>query len=163
MHWLTTHSEERSTCRMIESFGGFVTHKTRWPFSRVNSVNLQGANLGDDPVRQFAILPAMTAITLGHTKITNAVVEHLTQFNNLSCLFLQGTRINDGCVPALSAMHSLRLLSVQDTEVTYDACVELSAANPNCLISHADDVTFFNSSTVPASNYQCWLDRDSDT
>ena len=153
MRWILAKSNERSTCRLIES---------RLPFrASVRSIYLRESKVGDDELHRFQPLPALIGMELGYNKgITDRGVEALMRHPNLSYLHLWGTSITDASIDWLIEMPKLSLVSLIHTEVSVEACKRLATAKPDCLVNHSKTVAIFGEEKNLAPATEAWLNRD---
>jgi hypothetical protein len=82
----------------------------------------------------------MRELKLEGTRVTNASILQLGQFESLEILNLFGTSIDDSVVETLGALANLRYLEIYHTDISPQGIKHLEKALPNCFIRHADNL-----------------------
>ena len=75
-------------------------------------------------------------LSLAHTQITDAGLEHLEGLTNLQKLWLEGAQVTDAGLVHLKGLTNLRELHLRDAQVTDAGVKDLQEALPDCEILH---------------------------
>jgi tetratricopeptide (TPR) repeat protein len=95
---------------------------------RLRRVELAGNGFTDRALEQLpGLLPRLTDIFLGDSRITEAGLRHLKPMQHLSGVLLESTKFSDKCVPELLELSSLRTLYFNNTSITDEGVRELAA------------------------------------
>ncbi len=86
--------------------------------SDLEELGLMGTPLGDDALEVVKTLPALRALNLSGTKVTDAGLARLRGLDGLEYLGLKGTGIGDAGLEHVSSLAGLNNLNLADTRVT---------------------------------------------
>ncbi len=101
----------------------------------LTDLHLWGANVSDAGLAHFKDCKNLTALTLGGTKVSDAVLTHFTGCKNLAKLELNYTQqVSDASLERLADYPNLSQLNILKTRVTEAGVKKLSAALPGCRI-----------------------------
>jgi len=71
-------------------------------------------------------------LDLSDTRVTDAGLAHIAQFEALEYLSLRGTRVTDAGLPHLARLRALQELHLSDTHVTQHGVQQLQDRLPRC-------------------------------
>ena len=96
---------------------------------KLNLLRVSHCGVGDETVRHAAALPALKALYMNDTKVTDAGVKHLlTRADTLDALRLANTAVTDNAIPDLKQLSLLTVLDLKGTKVSEKGARELAAA-----------------------------------
>jgi hypothetical protein len=118
----------RSVCFTPEAF----TLSKLGELASVDTVSICAVQLKDEDFKHLSRMQSLKQIWIVYGfELTDAFLSHLTDLENLQCLFVNNTPITDGSIPYLKQLSHLNQLTLSDTLISPNGAAELRSALPS--------------------------------
>jgi len=98
-------------------------------------LDLSGTRITDDGLRAVADLAQLETLSLRYTTVSDAGLESIARLSRLKTLDLRGTNVSDQLTDAIAGLTRLTRLDLRHTRVTEEQVRKLRSDRPDCEIS----------------------------
>jgi hypothetical protein len=105
-------------------------------FLKIESLDLDGNDIGDDGMKFIARMNHLQRLSLQHTGISGVGLKELSKNRNIEVLLISWNDIDDADLICLQNMKGLHFLGVRNTRVTENGVAFLRNKNKNLIIDH---------------------------
>lgn len=98
---------------------------------------ISSATIADIDVRVICDqkLPALVALSLNNTAISDDALKYLRKLKRLNRLHLKNTNVTDNAIDNIASMDGLVEISIQGTQITPDGLAKLKSLKPNVRVN----------------------------